>query len=213
MKINVRYFASVREALGTGSEAVETDAPTLGALRDELIARGEPHASALARGRAVRMALDQVMSDESAAAARRQRGRVLPAGHRRLSAAWISQQALAQRSPDARVIGERNSSLHQALRAASTAFSGPGIGVRRTSASISGSSGCHCARASASRPSRSSRSTLHEALGLQVRAGGDGAGAAFGHRAEDLRVLARQHLQAAVGDQRAGLGQCRRRSP
>jgi sulfur-carrier protein len=67
MKVNVRYFASVREALGTGSEPVETAAPNLGALRDELIARGEPHASALARGRAVRMALDQVMSAEAAA--------------------------------------------------------------------------------------------------------------------------------------------------
>jgi molybdopterin synthase sulfur carrier subunit len=67
MKVTVRYFASVREALGTGSEAVETGASDLAALRDELIARGEPHASALARGKAVRMALDQVMSAESAA--------------------------------------------------------------------------------------------------------------------------------------------------
>jgi molybdopterin synthase sulfur carrier subunit len=67
MKVTVRYFASVREALGTGSETIETAAADLGALRDELIARGEPHASALARGKAVRMALDQVMSAEDAA--------------------------------------------------------------------------------------------------------------------------------------------------
>ncbi|HJS05479.1 MAG TPA: molybdopterin converting factor subunit 1 [Variovorax sp.] len=67
MKVTVRYFASVREALGTGSETIETAAADLGALRDELIARGEPHASALARGKAVRMALDQVMSAEGAA--------------------------------------------------------------------------------------------------------------------------------------------------
>ncbi|MEO5736197.1 MAG: molybdopterin converting factor subunit 1 [Variovorax sp.] len=66
MKVTVRYFASVREALGTGSETVETQATTLAALRDELIARGEPYAAALARGKAVRMALDQVMSAESA---------------------------------------------------------------------------------------------------------------------------------------------------
>lgn len=66
MKINLRYFASVREALGTGAEAIDTSAANLGALRDELIARGEPHASVLARGRAVRMALDQVMSNEQA---------------------------------------------------------------------------------------------------------------------------------------------------
>lgn len=67
MKVHVRYFASVREALGTAGETLDTAAADLGALRDELIARGEPHASALARGRAVRMALDQVMSGEGAA--------------------------------------------------------------------------------------------------------------------------------------------------
>jgi len=63
----VRYFASVREALGRGSETVDTDASTLAALRDDLIARGEPYASALARGKAVRMALDQLMCAETAA--------------------------------------------------------------------------------------------------------------------------------------------------
>ncbi|MDM0120151.1 molybdopterin converting factor subunit 1 [Variovorax arabinosiphilus] len=65
MKIDIRYFASVREALGSG-ESVETRAATLADLRDELIARGGPHAAALARGKAVRMALDQVMRPESA---------------------------------------------------------------------------------------------------------------------------------------------------
>lgn len=67
MKIKVRYFASVREALGSGGESLETGAETLAALRDELIARGGAHADALARGKAVRMALDQVMSSEDAA--------------------------------------------------------------------------------------------------------------------------------------------------
>lgn len=67
--ITVRYFASIREAVGTGQEAVTTSAPTLGALRDELIARGGAHGASLARGRAVRMALNQVLSDESAALA------------------------------------------------------------------------------------------------------------------------------------------------
>ncbi len=60
------YFAAVREALGT-SEAVSTGAPTLGALRDELIARGGAHARALGRERSLRMALDQVMCDEATA--------------------------------------------------------------------------------------------------------------------------------------------------
>jgi molybdopterin synthase sulfur carrier subunit len=34
---------------------VQTQAATVGALRDELIARGGAHASSLARGKAVRM--------------------------------------------------------------------------------------------------------------------------------------------------------------
>ena len=66
MKIHLRYFASVREAIGTGSETLETGASTLAGLRDELIARGGAHADALARGRAVRVSLNQTMADESA---------------------------------------------------------------------------------------------------------------------------------------------------
>ena len=69
MKIQLRYFASIREAIGTGSETVETAAATLAALRDELIARGGAHAEVLARGRAVRVSLNQTMADESAALA------------------------------------------------------------------------------------------------------------------------------------------------
>lgn len=67
MKIRVRYFASVREAVGQGSEELQTQAATLAALRDELIARGGVYAEALARGRAVRMALDQTMAQEDTA--------------------------------------------------------------------------------------------------------------------------------------------------
>ncbi|MDM0003680.1 molybdopterin converting factor subunit 1 [Variovorax sp. J22G73] len=67
MKVQVRYFASVREALSRSNETVDTQADTLAALRDELIARGGAYATALARGKAVRMALDQLMSDEAAA--------------------------------------------------------------------------------------------------------------------------------------------------
>jgi sulfur-carrier protein len=66
MKIQLRYFASIREAIGTGSEAFESGARSVGALRDELIARGGAHAEALARGRAVRVSLNQTMADESA---------------------------------------------------------------------------------------------------------------------------------------------------
>ncbi|WP_406624848.1 MoaD/ThiS family protein [Acidovorax sp. SDU_ACID1] len=64
--LTVRYFASIREAVGTGQETLQTQADTLGALRDELIARGGPWAASLARGRAVRMALDQVMAGDDA---------------------------------------------------------------------------------------------------------------------------------------------------
>lgn len=67
MKVHIRFFASIREAIGTGSETLETGSPTLAALRDELIARGGGHAEALARGRAVRVSLNQTMVDESAA--------------------------------------------------------------------------------------------------------------------------------------------------
>lgn len=65
MNITVRYFASVREAMGCSSESLQTQASTLAALRDELVARGGAGGEALAPGRAVRMALDQVMADET----------------------------------------------------------------------------------------------------------------------------------------------------
>lgn len=64
--IQLRYFASVREALGTGGEPWTTAAATVGELRDELVARGGGHAEALGRGRALRMSLNQTMSDEAA---------------------------------------------------------------------------------------------------------------------------------------------------
>ena len=69
MKVHVRYFASLREALGPG-ETVELPAPaTLAALRDALMARGGRHAEVLDRRRAVRCALNQVMADEAATVA------------------------------------------------------------------------------------------------------------------------------------------------
>ncbi len=67
MKIQVRYFASLREALGTGETVDAVEGSTVAHLRDALIACGAPHAEALARGRAVRTALDQVLCNESAA--------------------------------------------------------------------------------------------------------------------------------------------------
>lgn len=61
MQISVRYFASLREALGAGEMVQCRAGATLEELRDHLIARGGAHAVWLARGRAVRCALDQQM--------------------------------------------------------------------------------------------------------------------------------------------------------
>jgi molybdopterin synthase sulfur carrier subunit len=63
MKITIRYFASVREQLAKSQEQVETSAVDLNGLRQELIARGEPYAQALGLGKAIRMALNQQVSD------------------------------------------------------------------------------------------------------------------------------------------------------
>ncbi|MDH4051686.1 MAG: molybdopterin converting factor subunit 1 [Rubrivivax sp.] len=65
MKIQLRYFASLREALGPGEALELPDGTTLGALRDLLVARGGRHAEILARPRPVRCALAQTMADES----------------------------------------------------------------------------------------------------------------------------------------------------
>jgi molybdopterin synthase sulfur carrier subunit len=67
MKVHLKYFASIREDVGGGAESLETEASTVAALRDELIARGGGYAESLARGRAVRVALNQTLCDESAA--------------------------------------------------------------------------------------------------------------------------------------------------
>ena len=67
MKITVRYFAALREAL-SAQELVDVAAgSTLAALRDQLIASSPRHAEALRRDRALRCALNQVLvGDENA---------------------------------------------------------------------------------------------------------------------------------------------------
>jgi sulfur-carrier protein len=65
MKVQIRYFASLREALGPQESLDVPEGSTLGALRDALIERSPGHAEALARGRAVRCALDQRLCDET----------------------------------------------------------------------------------------------------------------------------------------------------
>jgi molybdopterin synthase sulfur carrier subunit len=66
MNITLRYFASIREALGTGSQTWQTQASTVAALRDELMAQGGAYPEALARGKAIRVAVNQCMVEESA---------------------------------------------------------------------------------------------------------------------------------------------------
>jgi molybdopterin synthase sulfur carrier subunit len=67
MKVQIKYFASIREALGRSGEECETGTATLAQLRAELLARGGAYAEALAPERALRMALNQVMADEATA--------------------------------------------------------------------------------------------------------------------------------------------------
>jgi molybdopterin synthase sulfur carrier subunit len=65
MKVEIRYFASIREALGPGEALEVTEGATVASVRDALIARGGAHASALARGKALRTALDKVLCDDA----------------------------------------------------------------------------------------------------------------------------------------------------
>jgi molybdopterin synthase sulfur carrier subunit len=63
MDINLRFFASVREAVNVSQEAASLPAgvTTVGAVRAHLAARGGAWAEALAPERPLRMAYNQVM--------------------------------------------------------------------------------------------------------------------------------------------------------
>lgn len=65
--VKLRFFASLREKLGEGEALALPEGSTVGAAREALLGRGGIHAEALARGRAVRAALNQKMCAESAA--------------------------------------------------------------------------------------------------------------------------------------------------
>ncbi len=66
MKLELRYFARIREQLGIAQETVELpDAvTTTGEVRQWLIARGGVWAETLAYGKALRIAYRQQMCDE-----------------------------------------------------------------------------------------------------------------------------------------------------
>ena len=65
MNIQLRFFASVREALGVSQETVDVPAnvATVGDVRTLLRERGGKWAEVLAEGRSLRMAYDQQMTD------------------------------------------------------------------------------------------------------------------------------------------------------
>jgi molybdopterin synthase sulfur carrier subunit len=67
MHITLKYFASIRETMGCSGQAYETQAQTLGQLRDELVQAGGPAAQALGRDRVIRMAQNQTLCEEGAA--------------------------------------------------------------------------------------------------------------------------------------------------
>ena len=64
MKVQIRYFASLRETLGMPGETLETTSEDVAALRAELMAKGDAYAQALSSGRAVRVAVNQVMAQD-----------------------------------------------------------------------------------------------------------------------------------------------------
>ena len=62
MKIQLRYFASIREDLGLACETLDTQAVDAAGLLVELRERGGAYAQTLAEGRPVRVAVNQVMA-------------------------------------------------------------------------------------------------------------------------------------------------------
>lgn len=61
--IDVLYFAWLRERIGLPGEQVETDAATVAELVEELMARDARYAASFANTDALRVALDQKLSN------------------------------------------------------------------------------------------------------------------------------------------------------
>lgn len=68
MQTTIRYFASVRETIGIGSETLDLpeNLRTLGDVRHWLAGRSPRHAMALASDKPLRMACDQIMAERDA---------------------------------------------------------------------------------------------------------------------------------------------------
>jgi molybdopterin synthase sulfur carrier subunit len=66
VKVRLRFFASLREAMGPHTEMDLPAGSRVADARDLLIARGAPFAQALARERLVRAAVNQVLCADEA---------------------------------------------------------------------------------------------------------------------------------------------------
>lgn len=62
MKVEIRYFAWLRERIGEGREVVETQAENAHVLIEELRAKSPRHAAAFADITALRVAYDQELT-------------------------------------------------------------------------------------------------------------------------------------------------------
>lgn len=65
MKVQLRYFASLRETIGLSTETFDTSAADVASLRQALIERGGVYAQCLALGLPVRVAVNQVMASDA----------------------------------------------------------------------------------------------------------------------------------------------------
>ena len=65
MKLELRFFASLREALGVSQESIviPDSIKTIADLRAHLVQRGNPWSEVLAQSKVLRCALNQVMVD------------------------------------------------------------------------------------------------------------------------------------------------------
>jgi molybdopterin synthase sulfur carrier subunit len=66
MKVNVRFFSSLREQLGFSVYVHETGSETVSQLRSELMGLNPLFAEVLAHGKAIRMALNQEVCQDTA---------------------------------------------------------------------------------------------------------------------------------------------------
>ncbi|MEY4495726.1 MAG: hypothetical protein RL744_790 [Pseudomonadota bacterium] len=69
MKLELRFFASLREGLGLSGESITTppEVKTIADLRGYLAQRGNPWSEVLASGKVIRCALNQEMVSDSTA--------------------------------------------------------------------------------------------------------------------------------------------------